>query len=403
MKYESFRHSYRSYFQLKQVAFMPLIKPNITPETVTISSFLEDVKPTDWLIESVLDKGTLAALVAQPSRFKSFVALSMACSISTGTPWMGKPTTKGPVVLLAGEGLQGIKSRTRAWFDHHDIDESTSQLMITKGTFAAQDDTQMGCYIRSVEEVLKTHRVTQSPSLIIVDTYSRYAASLDENSASETAGMIAQLGRLQSRFGATVLVVHHVSKATGDARGSSAFVGALDWQYSLVRNGDETTSSSPIDLRDLRVKLKLTKSKDHGGIDPLPLKATIVEGHHKGIAKVPYNSLVFDLDFGDIESVYDGLGSATRDTLQFILMALDANPDVTAKKIASDLCRPNLSQEYRMLCDWLKGRIQLHQDLHVTFPDGQGFAAFKQLLQPFMDNDLPEAKLTKSLQDIDDL
>ena len=382
---------------------MPLIKPNITPETVTISSFLEDVKPTDWLIESVLDKGTLAALVAQPSRFKSFVALSMACSISTGTPWMGKPTTKGPVVLLAGEGLQGIKSRTRAWFDHHDIDESTSQLMITKGTFAAQDDTQMGCYIRSVEEVLKTHRVTQSPSLIIVDTYSRYAASLDENSASETAGMIAQLGRLQSRFGATVLVVHHVSKATGDARGSSAFVGALDWQYSLVRNGDETTSSSPIDLRDLRVKLKLTKSKDHGGIDPLPLKATIVEGHHKGIAKVPYNSLVFDLDFGDIESVYDGLGSATRDTLQFILMALDANPDVTAKKIASDLCRPNLSQEYRMLCDWLKGRIQLHQDLHVTFPDGQGFAAFKQLLQPFMDNDLPEAKLTKSLQDIDDL
>ena len=316
---------------------------------------------------------------------------------------MGKPTTKGPVVLLAGEGLQGIKSRTRAWFDHHDIDEATSQLMVTKGTFAAQDDTQMGCYIRSVEEVLKTHQVSQSPSLIIVDTYSRYAASLDENSASETAGMIAQLGRLQSRFGATVLVVHHVSKATGDARGSSAFVGALGWQYGLVRNGDETTSSSPIDLRDLRVKLKLTKSKDHGGIDPMPLKATIVEGHHKGIAKVPYNSLVFGLDFGDIESVYDGLGSATRDTLQFILMALDANPDVTAKQIASDLCRPNLSQEYRMLCDWLKGRIQLHQDLHVTFPDGQGFAAFKQLLQPFMDNDLPEAKLTKSLQDIDDL
>ena len=266
---------------------MPLNKPLITPETVSISSFLEDVKPTDWLIESVLDRGTLAALVAQPSRFKSFVALSMACSISTGTPWMGKPTTKGPVVLLAGEGLQGIKSRTRAWFDHHDIDESTSQLMITKGTFAAQDDTQMGCYIRSVEEVLKTHQVTESPSMIIVDTYSRYAASLDENSASETAGMIAQLGRLQARFNATVLVVHHVSKATGDARGSSAFVGALDWQYSLERHGDETTSSSPIDLRDLRVKLKLTKSKDHGGIDPMPLKASIVEGHHKGTAKVP--------------------------------------------------------------------------------------------------------------------
>ena len=382
---------------------MPLNKPLITPETVSISSFLEDVKPTDWLIESVLDRGTLAALVAQPSRFKSFVALSMACSISTGTPWMGKPTTKGPVVLLAGEGLQGIKSRTRAWFDHHDIDESTSQLMITKGTFAAQDDTQMGCYIRSVEEVLKTHQVTESPSMIIVDTYSRYAASLDENSASETAGMIAQLGRLQARFNATVLVVHHVSKATGDARGSSAFVGALDWQYSLERHGDETTSSSPIDLRDLRVKLKLTKSKDHGGIDPMPLKASIVEGHHKGTAKVPYNSLVFDLDFGDLESVYDGLGSATRDTLQFILMALDADPDVTAKQIASDLGRPNLSQEYRMLCDWLKGRLQLHDDLHVPFPDGQGFAAFKTLLKPFIDNDLPEAKLNKSIQDIDDL
>ena len=387
---------------------MPLTQRTITPETVTISSFLEDVEPTQWLITDVLDRGTLAALVAQPSRFKSFVALSMACSISTGTPWMGKPTTKGSVVLLAGEGLQGIKSRTRAWFDHHDIDESTSQLMITKGTFAAQDDTQMGCYIRSVEEVLKANAITQSPSLIIIDTYSRYAASLDENSASETAGMIAQLGRLQARFGATVLVVHHVSKATGDARGSSAFVGALDWQYSLERQGDEQTSSSPIDLRDLRVKLKLTKSKDHGGIDPLPLKATIKTGVHKGSAMVPYNSLVFDLDFGDSESVYADLGPATRHTLHYLLSALDADPDVTAKAIAEALGRPNLSQEYRMLCDWLKGRLQLHKDLHVAFPDGQGFAAFKQLLQPFIDNKYPEARLVPhdgltSLEDIEDL
>ena len=62
-----------------------------------------------------------------------------------------------------------------------------------------------------------------------------------------------------------------------------------------------------------------------------------------------------------------------------------------------------VAQEYRMLCDWLKGRSHLHEDLHVAFPDGQGFAAFKQLLQPFIDAGLPESKLNQSIRNITDL
>tara|TARA_B100000787_G_scaffold6515_1_gene4872 strand:- start:148 stop:951 length:804 start_codon:yes stop_codon:yes gene_type:complete len=194
----------------------------------------------------------------------------MACSVATGTDWMNYPTTQCPVVYLCGEGKRGLMDRIRAWFDHKGLEPNDAPRLITQGGFAAQESQNVDRYISVVTEaLLAAPQVKQSPALIIIDTYSRYAAGLDENSASETAVMDAQLNRLQELFGAAVMIDHHVSKGTGDARGSTALGSALDWQYKVLREGDGDSHSKAEDHQDLRATVVLTKCKDHQGPPPV--------------------------------------------------------------------------------------------------------------------------------------
>ena len=53
---------------------------------------------------------------------KSFVAIDMALSVASGTPYLGTfPVVQSPVVYLSGEGNSGIKDRIAAWMILHEL------------------------------------------------------------------------------------------------------------------------------------------------------------------------------------------------------------------------------------------------------------------------------------------
>ena len=68
----------------------------------------------------------------------------------------------------------------------------------------------------------------EPPALIVVDTLARSFVGGEENSAKDAGQFIEACGRLQEATGAAVLLLHHVAKATGTMRGSTAFHGAMD-------------------------------------------------------------------------------------------------------------------------------------------------------------------------------
>src|SRR4051794_31631576 len=59
------------------------------------------VTPPDWLIEGIIEKNTLAAVFGDPGAGKSFLALSMAAAIATGTAWHGHKCASGAVFVVA--------------------------------------------------------------------------------------------------------------------------------------------------------------------------------------------------------------------------------------------------------------------------------------------------------------
>ena len=79
-------------------------------------------KPPSYLILRIIPEGGFVSLVAQPSNKKTFVALNMACCVSSGIPFHGKPVRRGNVVYIMAEGQSGIEKRLCAWELHNGIE-----------------------------------------------------------------------------------------------------------------------------------------------------------------------------------------------------------------------------------------------------------------------------------------
>ena len=79
-------------------------------------------KPPSYLISRIIPEGGFVSLVAQPSNKKTFVALNMACCVSSGTPFHGKPVRQGNVVYIMAEGQSGIEKRLCAWEAHNGVE-----------------------------------------------------------------------------------------------------------------------------------------------------------------------------------------------------------------------------------------------------------------------------------------
>lgn len=181
--------------------------------------------------------GTVGALIAPGATGKSFYALAAAISVAAageGGDLMQFGVRRGPVAYFAGEDPEPAIVRRLHAFGAH---------LGTKARKAAAD-------MLFIEPVLGSRLDVMNPShaqaiidryagcrLIVFDTLSRIH-TLDENSNGDMARLVSQLEYIAAQTGASVLYLHHVSKAsardgTGDqqqaGRGASALIDNARW------------------------------------------------------------------------------------------------------------------------------------------------------------------------------
>ena len=71
-----------------------------------------EFKPTDWLIEGLLEKNSLSCIFGDPGHGKTHIALSMAMSCAAQKSWFGKEVNcTGTILYLCGEDMRGAHSR----------------------------------------------------------------------------------------------------------------------------------------------------------------------------------------------------------------------------------------------------------------------------------------------------
>jgi len=220
-----------------------------------IGEIVTERREATWLIHNVIEANVLAVLAGPRASFKSFIALDWAMRIAVAD---------NPVVILSGEGA-GLGRRAEAWMQEHgkgrDLEEL--RLMALESVANLNAEEQMSMLQQSIDEA------GIRPALIIVDTFSKFSAGLDENSNQEVAEYLSKLTiGLRERYTTTVLLVAH--SGHGDSkrpRGASALMANPDAEYIVERP----------DVQGMAVNVTRERFKDTASMAPLGYEAVEVD------------------------------------------------------------------------------------------------------------------------------
>ena len=230
-----------------KVGDLPPPKPTLKPDppkaafTFTAVADLEFRDPV-FLVEDLIETETLGLLFGDPGCGKSFLAVDLALSVATGRAFHGRTVKQGAVFYIAGEGHNGLARRFHAWAEYYGV--ALDGVPLYKSERAAQflDAAHAKTVADAVDD--RAAEVGQ-PRLIVVDTLARNFGAGDENSTQDMSKFIVAMDDLRTRYPESVLlIVHHSGHAEkGRARGAIALKGALDFEYWLVKAGDNLTLS----------------------------------------------------------------------------------------------------------------------------------------------------------------
>lgn len=205
-------------------------------------SRMQDMCPSSWLIQGLLQSRTVAIMYGASDAFKSALAIDMACHVATGRHYHGMQTDFGRVCYVATQGASAIgRKRIPGWMDHRRIPPGMRRWISLVDHAINLDDAD------AVEEFLRLLRMQDSGgyNLVVIDMLgdSMSGAEVDDQTARR---VYAGLKRISTELRATVLCVAHTGFADQSrARMHSHLWGAFDTRLKVHRHGRtmETTLS----------------------------------------------------------------------------------------------------------------------------------------------------------------
>jgi hypothetical protein len=256
---------------------------------------LSKLPKPEWLIYDIFPTKGVNFLYGRKGCGKTYVAISMACSVAMEASsnraqtmlqedalnWCGRTTRHGHVIYIAGEDIDEVAQRVQAWMKFHNVSDIPN-LHFLPSPLRLNTDTP-----RFIEAV-KRHYQDIDIALIVVDTLAVCSMGLEENSKKEFDGVLGALEKLWRDFNACVVAVHHAGK-NGEMRGTSSMDGIA---YSMIEVSEE----------DENIKLRSEKKRRGKKFESFYLDRQIIELPGLDEAGRQMNSCVVTLSDRKIES-----------------------------------------------------------------------------------------------------
>lgn len=237
-------------------------------------SALASLPPVEPLIANMISLRSAGIIVGPTGVGKTFTTLGLACAVATGTPWLGRTTTRTPVLYVVGEGAYGLDARISAWEQEYGVPVGDDDLafrvkpgsLIEVGTWSElfADAREIGA------------------RWVVLDTFSSLASDADET--KDAAVIMRRLSDLAVALDGTASLVHHPGWSDADrVRGG----------YQFEANADEVLLLKRGNKRD-EIVMKRKKVKEGPDGEEIPL-----------LRKSAHGSLVIVArgdEFGDIEA-----------------------------------------------------------------------------------------------------
>jgi hypothetical protein len=193
----------------------------------------------EWLVDGLVVEKALGFIFGPPGCGKTFVALSMALSISVALgDWWGRSIQRtGAVVYISSEGQADLKFRITAWEQANKVLTDDSPFFLIRQTINFMKPEDIQTLLNTIRAIKQQCDV--DIAAVFVDTVSRVLPGADENLQKDMTLFIQGCDLVRQEFGATVIGVHHTSRQ-GTLRGSTVFDGAGDFLAQIEREEGET-------------------------------------------------------------------------------------------------------------------------------------------------------------------
>ncbi|UIJ43781.1 AAA family ATPase [Sphingomonas cannabina] len=203
--------------------------PLVAPETPLPLVWFDDNQPYlsgNWLIKNVVPAEAFVTIIGHPGCGKSFLALDIALHIASGRQWQDRKVKQGLVLYLAAEGQRGQQNRVEAWRRHNEVDGLPFAL-IPVAINLRDAKADLPKLIATIEAAVAMAGLPLAA--LVVDTLNRTFGGGDENGVDMSA-YVDNVGKIQSHFDCTALVVHHIPKnaETISERGHGSLRGAIE-------------------------------------------------------------------------------------------------------------------------------------------------------------------------------
>ncbi len=198
----------------------------------------KDLKPVDltnqWLIEGLIPTRSLVLLSAAPKLGKSFLALDIMTSLSSGVKAFDQfnvNQTGGSLYIALEDSPSIVRDRLEAFsiakevsFESLNVNVVTDQIL--------QLDQPDG------RKALEASIKATQPKLVVIDNLARIHSG-NENSAKAMGELFEFFQLLKRKYATTILVVCHAGKET-KIRGSSQIDSYYEAGIFLKTSGNQT-------------------------------------------------------------------------------------------------------------------------------------------------------------------
>ena len=194
---------------------MAVAYPDTLP-VVRVDQIPREENAPRWLVEPLWGESSVGVIGGAPKCAKTWLGLDLALSVATGTACLGRYAVPrpGPVLIyLAEDALTVVRERVEGMARHRGLELAGVNIhVITAASLRLDRELYR-------QQLLETARRLR-PRLLLLDPLVRLHR-VDENNATEVAGLLAYFRELQRQLDLSVILVHHTRKnaASGVAAG----------------------------------------------------------------------------------------------------------------------------------------------------------------------------------------
>ena len=197
-----------------------------------------------FLVDQLVRRGEVAAVIAPPKCMKSFLMHDLAISLATGRSWVGEFACERCRVLLVDNELQLATISERV---NKIVKNMGFGLAALDGHFDVlslrEDDRDLDAVLEAIKGL--EHKY----DFVIFDAlYMFLEAGMDENSNADMTILLRKFRRFATKVDCGVMLVHHTSKGIQSGKdsldlgaGAGSLGRAVDMHIGIYRHEEDNT------------------------------------------------------------------------------------------------------------------------------------------------------------------